>query len=116
MVVLTSELFGKENLQINYLFFDGCASAIGINCIANLLPRAFYHSSDGGHDCVGAHCFAPTHGIAASLCLTAVASAALLSCRSARLYREIGRSLSLRSGIPLGGKGAGQALLIKMRD
>ena len=89
LVVLSSELFGRKHLILNYLFYDGGCAAIGNLLIANLLPSFVYtHTAGGSGKCIGPKCFAPTHEAIAGMCGMATVSAAVLALRSRGVYRR----------------------------
>ena len=95
-VVLASELFGSRHLAMNYMFFDGVSGATGTMLLANALPALVYARAAGAgkHDCVGALCFGPTHGVIAALCVCAMGAAAIVGCRSQTLYRQIANDIN----------------------
>jgi len=102
MVVMTSEMFGSKHLPANYLFFDGGCGAVGTILLANILPSAFYHATNG-NDCVGSGCYAVSHLIIAALCVSGMVAAAFLVKSSGELYGMIGIAVaaSYQPGGPL---------------
>jgi len=92
MVVMASELFGSKNLPTNYMFYDGGCGAVGTILLANLLPSAFYHTTDG-NNCIGSACFRTAHLIIMVLCASGVVTGSLLSYRSSALYKIIARAV-----------------------
>ena len=110
LVILASELFGREHLVINYLFYDGACGSVGTVLLANVLPSLIYQHAGrptaaaaaatapdlaiisdeavAAATCLGPRCFALTHIVVAGLCAVACCAATALALRSAPLYRR----------------------------
>lgn len=116
LVILSSELFGRRHLMLNYLFYDGGCGCVGNLILANLLSSYVYeHAQSEQRDAASAHhldamsahralrvaaasngtsascygpdCFRTSHVVVIGLCGAAVLAAAALAVRSRALYQ-----------------------------
>jgi len=98
MVLIVGDLYGKENVGANYMFYDGFTSAIGTLAISKYIAQSVYENHIDGPDtltCYGTGCFQASHLIVAALSVSCVfTSACMLFTRLTReCYSNVNRSM-----------------------
>lgn len=87
LVLIVGELYGKEHVGANYMFFDGFTSAIGTLAISKFITQYVYdkHIQDEGSEhftCYGSGCFQLSHLIVAALSVTCLFTSTCMLCTS----------------------------------
>jgi MFS family permease len=92
MVLIVGELYGKDHVGANYMFYDGFTSAVGTLAISKYIAQEVYeeHIDGGGspdnYTCYGIGCFQMSHLIVAALSTTCVFTSICVLCT--RLSKE----------------------------
>jgi hypothetical protein len=99
LVLVVGEVWGKNHMGANYMFFDGFTSAIGTLLLSKIIAQDIYEShtdphADDPNACYGTACFRQTHMIVAGLSLSCVLTSVGLMYASRHAYNRSGIHLS----------------------
>jgi hypothetical protein len=103
MVLIVGEIFGTTNHGANYLFYDGCTSAVGTLAISRVLASAVYEAhidfskrTKKINACFGQGCFWLSHVVTAVLAFTSIATSVVVLMKTRNVYDRPSITQSMR--------------------